>query len=217
VTAVVPHAFLFRYSFPIRRADNLPRKQGPLLDLSEDYLLPDLGALQEQSRFAALRMAWSAGGIGFRVDVRGKRDKPLCRAAIPEESDGLQVWIDTRNTQSIHRASRFCHHFCALPAGEGRRGDAWAVQLPIARAREEAPLARPGQLPVRADLQRDGYILELWLPADCLTGFGPESYPRLGFYVLVRDSELGEQYLTVGREFPFASDPSLWSTAELVA
>ena len=217
MAAVVPHSFLFRYSFPIRRADNLPRKEGPLLELSEEYALPDLSALQEGPRFAEIRMAWNVNGVGTRVQVQGKRSKPVCHAPIPEESDGVQVWIDTRNTQSIHRASRFCHHFCALPAAEKRRGGPIAVQLPIARAREEAPLARPEQLPVQAELRRDGYVLDLWLPTECLSGFDPEANPRLGFYILVRDMELGEQYLTVGREFPFASDPSLWSTAELVA
>jgi hypothetical protein len=32
----------------------------------------------------------------------------------------------------------------------------------------------------------------------------------------VRDAELGDASLTVGPEFPYAHDPSLWSTLELV-
>ena len=212
--AVVPPSFLFRYSFPVRRADNLPRKGAPLLGLGEEFTLPDLAALSESPRFAELRMAWNPGGVGINVRVQGKSQPPVCNPTYPAESDGLQVWIDTRNTQSIHRASRFCHHFCALPDGGKRKGPA-AVQLPIARAREEAPLASPEQIRVHCESQRDGYLLEMWLPADALTGFDPEANPRLGFYALVRDSEFGEQFLTVGREFPFANDPSLWSTAEL--
>jgi hypothetical protein len=31
----------------------------------------------------------------------------------------------------------------------------------------------------------------------------------------VRDLELGEQTLSVGADFPFADDPSLWSTLDL--
>ncbi len=31
----------------------------------------------------------------------------------------------------------------------------------------------------------------------------------------MKDAELGEQFLTVGREFPYDHDPSLWSTLEL--
>ena len=212
--AVVPHSFLFRYSFPVRRAGNLPRKSAPLLGLGQEFALPDLAALHEGPRFAELRMAWNAEGIGISARVQGKSGPPVCNPTYPAESDGLQVWIDTRNTQSIHRASRFCHHFCALPDGGKRRGPA-AVQLPIARAREESSLARPEQIGVHFEGQQGGYLLEMWLPADVLTGFDPEANPRLGFYALVRDSGLGEQFLTVGREFPFANDPSLWSTVEL--
>lgn len=212
--AVVPHSFLFRYSFPVRRADNVPRKGARLLDLGEEFALPDLAALHEGPRFAELRMAWNPGGIGISARVQGKKAPPVCHPTYPAESDGLQVWIDTRNTQSIHRASRFCHHFCALPDG-GTRKRPRAVQLPIARAREEAPLASPEQIGVHVEPQGDGYLLEMWIPADALTGFDAEANSRLGFYALVRDSELGEQFLSVGREFPFANDPSLWSTVEL--
>jgi hypothetical protein len=60
----------------------------------------------------------------------------------------------------------------------------------------------------------DGYRLEAWFPADSLVGFDPAAHPRLGFYSLVRDAELGEQFLTVGREFPIEYDPSLWQTLE---
>jgi hypothetical protein len=48
-----------------------------------------------------------------------------------------------------------------------------------------------------------------------LNGFDPEANPLLGFYYFLRDAELGEQFLTVGHEFPFPHDPSLWSTLEL--
>lgn len=62
---------------------------------------------------------------------------------------------------------------------------------------------------------RSGYELEIWTPAECLQGYDRDSNPLLGFYYAVKDAELGEQFLTVGREFPFDHDPSLWSTLEL--
>jgi hypothetical protein len=40
-------------------------------------------------------------------------------------------------------------------------------------------------------------------------------HPRLGFCYAVMDRELGWQTFTVGPEFPFAEDPSLWGTLEL--
>lgn len=217
MTAVVPHRFLFRYAIPVQHVSGLPNKGKRLLNLPKRCALPDLSELDGSRSFGELRAAWNAEGLGFSVGVAGKRMPVSCNLAAPAESDGLQVWIDTRNTQSIHRAGRFCHHFCFLPAGAGSNSERpSAVQLPIARAREDAPLADADELPVSVEPRRDGYLLEGWLPASILTGFDPDANPLLGFYYYLRDAELGEQFLTVGREFPFDHDPSLWSTLELV-
>ena len=61
-----------------------------------------------------------------------------------------------------------------------------------------------------------GYRIEAFLPAAVLNGFDPEQNPRLGVYYAVRDMELGEQVLSVGSDFPFSEDPSLWGVLELV-
>ena len=61
----------------------------------------------------------------------------------------------------------------------------------------------------------DGYVLEALIPAEALTGWGPVDHPRLGFAFAVYDRELGVQTYTIGTEFPFESDPSLWATLEL--
>jgi hypothetical protein len=215
---VVPPRFLFRYAFPVPRIDRLPKKGKRLLDLPQRCTLPYLDELDGAPRFAEVRVAWNARGLGLSATVRGKSKPPDGSIEPPAEAAGLQVWVGTRNTQSIHRAGRFCHHFCLLPAGGGRKGDEpVAVPQPIARAREESPLPRPDQIPIAVDRRTDGYRLEAWLPAATLYGYDPDANPRLGFYYCLRDAELGEQFLTVGREFPFAHDPSLWSTLELKA
>ena len=214
--SIVPHRFLFRYSIPIRRVSALPRKSGKLLDLPKDCALPDLAELDGGPSFAELRAAWNERGLGFSLAVGGKKHPPSADRRTPPESDGLQVWIDTRNTQTIHRASRFCRHFCLLPTGGGPKGDKpVGLSVPIARAREEQPLADPKQIVVRVESHPAGYRLDAWLPADVLPGYDPQANPLLGFYYHVRDAELGEQFLGVGHEFPFAHDPSLWSTLEL--
>ena len=40
------------------------------------------------------------------------------------------VWIDTRNTQNIHRAGRFCHRFAFLPVGAGGKPDVRLATTP---------------------------------------------------------------------------------------
>lgn len=218
MNTVVPHRFLFRSSLPVVHVPGLPKSGSRLLDLPPTCILPDFSELDGATTFGEIRAAWNAHGLGFAVDVRGKSRPPLGNSAAPAESDGLQVWIDTRNTQTIHRASRFCHHFCAAPTGSGKRENApFAAQRPIARAREEGPLAKPEQMQVWSALRPDGYSLELWLPGEILYGFEPESNPLLGFYYWLHDRELGDQFQSVGLEFPFSHDPSLWSTLELTS
>ena len=223
MSSVVPHRFLFRYRIPVPYRPEIPHRDRPLLNLPQECTLPDFGELDGQPPFGELRAAWNENGVGISVTVRGKRHPVVVRKNRPDESDGLRLWIDTRNTQSIHRASRFCHRFCVMPAGKqkpnpsGRRSSAAiAIQLPIARAREDAPLVDSGSLPASVHWLADGYMLEVWLPAEALNGYDPQASPFLGFYYHLRDHELGEQYATVGPEFPFDSDPSLWCTLELV-
>ena len=167
---VVPHPFLFRFSFPVNRCDELPRRGKSAfggLDLSADFALPDLSELRGVRAFGEVRLAWNDEGLGISVHVRGKRHPPVAEERTPTMPDGVQLWIDTRNTQSIHRASRYCHHFCFAPTGGGRDGEQpFGVQLPIAQAREVTPLAAKGSLLVNAEILSDGYRLEAWLRRD---------------------------------------------------
>ena len=76
--------------------------------------------------------------------------------------------------------------------------------------------ADPDAIRSFAERTRTGYRLELFLPASALLGFDPETNRRLGFAYRVTDPDRGDQFLTVGREFPIGEDPSLWATLELI-
>jgi hypothetical protein len=222
---VVPPRFLFRFSFPVREVEPSAARK-PFLDLEKIAPLPNLDELDAAAPFATLRAGWNEAGLGFRLEVSGKKMPVFADSTNPSENDGLQLWIDTRNTQSIHRATRFCHQFVFWPIPDDwpkvtARGNvglakAGAQQLAIALAKEDAPMSRASLVQAASRPIKSGYELEIWIPTECLQGYDRESNPLLGFYYAVRDAELGEQFLTVGREFPFDHDPSLWSTLELV-
>jgi hypothetical protein len=222
---VVPHRFLFRFSFPVREVEQSVA-QKPFLDLDKIAPLPELGGLDAAPTFATLRAGWNEAGLGFRLAVSGKKMPVFADSSDPTELDGLQLWIDTRNTQTIHRASRFCHRFVFWPipdkwpkattkGSSGTVAGAGAQQLVIALAKEDPSMSRAALLRAVSRPTAGGYELDVWIPAECLQGYDRESNPLLGFYYAVRDAELGEQFLSVGREFPFDHDPSLWSTLEL--
>jgi hypothetical protein len=189
-----------------------------LLHLPPACRIDNLAGLSEHKNFADVRLAWNELGIGFQVEVKGKEQLPQGDADRPRSSDGAMLWIDTRDTRTIHRASRYCHHFYFLPTGGGPEKDEPAAgQLTINRANQDAPVCNPEQFAFQVMRTKSGYILEAFLPAAVLNGFDPETNPRLGFFYWVRDAELGEQTLGLNAEFPFWEDPSLWSTLQLVS
>ena len=206
--------FLFRFSVPCLRSRDGWSDQG--IQLTRRYLIPSFGELMQRPIFADLCMGWHADGLVFTLRVSGKKHTPWCRSQRIEDSDGLQLWIDTRDTHTIHRAGRFCHRFAFLPFGGGRgQEEPVADWLPVARARETPQPPGPGDLAVRSEKRIDGYLLEGFIAAGALTGYDPEEYPRLGFTYAVVDRELGWQTLSLGPEYSFREDPSLWGTLEL--
>ncbi len=212
---LIEPTFLFRFTIPCRYVQAQWSAQG--VGLSEAHALPALQSLDGAPPLAEVRAAWNETGLFFTALVEGKRQLPWCREGSIDESDGLHLWIDSRDTQNIHRASRFCHRFAFIPTGGGnRRQDPVAGQLGIQRAKEQAKAALPRKLGVRSELRVHGYTLEAFIQADALTGFDPLEHPRLGFMYAVVDRERGTQTLSVGTEFPYQEDPSLWASLELV-
>ena len=186
--------------------------------LDERYRLLHCAELDAEKSFTEVRAAWNVEGLVFQVRVEGKRQPPWCRESRPDDSDGLRVWIDTRDTHNIHRATALLPsvHLHARRHGP-RLDEPVAEQLLINRARENAKPVRPGVLQVRA---RNVSMATCWTPSfrpPRMTGFDPQENPRLGFTYALVDRELGEQTWSCPSEFPYREDPSLWGTLELVS
>ncbi len=214
---LLPSRFLVRVAYPCRYVKGLPAEDEDfLLDLPESCRIDNFAAMEARRNYADVRLAWNEAGIGLQVEVRGKANVPLGDVARPAASDGVTLWLDTRDARAAHRASRHCHMFYFLPAGGGsERDEPVMVQAKINRALQDAPLSPASAIPFRCERVRGGYRVEAFLPAAALNGYDPEQNPRLGFTYAVRDLELGEQVLSAGADFPYAEDPSLWSVLEL--
>lgn len=215
---LIPQGFYFRVALPCPKVEGIPRSgKARLLDLAPSCTLPELGSLDGRSRWAEVRVAWNSEGLGVSVEVTGKVGSITHVPDRPEDSDGAQLWIDTRDTRDIHRASRHCHRFhLGVVPGKGKTLDAEVRQLKIPRATVDAPLADLKPVRSAAQRTRSGYRLEVFLPGSVLNGFDPDTNRRLGFSYRVTDPDRGDQFLTVGREFPVGEDPSLWATLELI-
>ena len=216
--ALVPHRFLVRLAHPCQYHKAMPLSKGDvLLDLPESARLSNFAELDGKASFADLRLAWNEFGLGIQLTIPAKKEAPRGDADRPRSADGLTLWLDTRDARTSHRASRYCHQFHFLPTGGGPDKDEPAFgQTKVNRALQDAPLADASTVLLRHRKLKAGYRLESFLPAVALTGFDPEQHPRWGVYYHIRDEELGDQYLAVNSEFPFADDPSLWDVLELV-
>ncbi len=191
-------------AFPAR----MPRRDCSGCRLS--CAVPDLKPLDGGAPWAEVRLGWNAGGLGIAVVASGLTSQHLTERR-PEGFAVAQFWVDTRDTRNVSRATKFCHRFVVrLDRGESRgRLEAQVTPRPIPRAVAEAPMARSDDIPVRAELSRASWGLELFLPAQVLNGFDPETNRRLGFAYQITDFLRDDQFLGVGRDFPIAENPSL--------
>ncbi|MCC6508413.1 MAG: hypothetical protein IT423_04855 [Pirellulaceae bacterium] len=163
-------------------------------------------------------MAISDSGLFLSTHVTGKRQLPWCRESRIEDSDGLHVWIDTRNARDVQRATRYCHRFVFAPMGRGAKNEQpFASWAPINRARENSRPPAEKLLSVQSTPHKSGYELHASLAWQALTGFDAADFPIIGFYLAVLDRELGCQSLGLAPPLPVAEDPSRWMELNLTA
>lgn len=212
---LLPSNYLFRFCLPCRHAPKAGQADCPVLD--ESYTIPQLGALDDSPSYAQVRLAWSAAGLTLNLRVSGKKEGLHFALRDMLLSDCIQLFIDSRDTHNVHRASRFCHRFAFIAKdGQNLKSRPAGYLLAINRARE-SPRPIPEQsLKTQVTLEDGGYLLQGTIPAAAITGFDPAEHPRLGIFYHVHDAELGPQSLTLNRDFSILEDPSLWSSLELL-
>ena len=216
MSELVPTRFLFRFEIPIRRMPAPPPIDGHAERWSEAHLLPDLHEIEGQRGFARVWVGWHESGLYLGCRVSGKLKPLQCDPARFWKGDNIRLMTDMRDARDVRRATRFCQQFFFLPTGGGRdRRQAVGGSHRIQRAQADAPQVK-GDLPVAANVVRGGYSLTAHVPAEALSGFAPTENARIGIYTMVEDTELGQQYLTVGDDLSWYYDPSTWATGVLV-
>jgi len=216
MSGLVPNRFLFKFEFPLYRCARPPKIDGNSNQWDPRYLLPNLHDIDGEEGFGAVLATWNEDGLYIACQVEGKLRLPRCDPARFWKSDNLRLMTDMRDTRTIRRATRFCQQFFLMPAGGGRGGkEPSAGSAKINRAMQDAPIVRPGEIQIAAKVSRSGYSLTAHIPAQALYGFDPAENPRIGFYYMLEDGELGQQALTVGDDLNWWINPSTWPTAVL--
>lgn len=185
--------------------------------LPDEAILPSLNTeLSGELKFAQVRMAVGSNALFFQLDVQGKKQLPWCRESRLEDSDGLHVWLDVRNSRDVHRATKYCYRIGFFPMGRGPKADLpFAGWAPINRARENSQPPPDDRMAIRSALQADRYRVVAGLHFEALPGLELQDFPVVGFYYAVQDRELGWQSLALQPTLPVAEDPSLWGQLQI--
>ncbi len=216
--SLIPQVFWFRVASACPRIDGIPgeRDARRLLDLPESCALSDLSQLEGTERWAEVRVAWNPGGLAIAVLARGVSAQQLAPSR-PQGFANAQFWVDTRDTRTVSRATRYCSRYVLRleTASSNRKLVVKAAQQPVVRAVADSPRCNPELIASRTELKANSWALEVFLPAKAVHGFDPETNRRLGFAYQISDFVREDQFFGVGRDFPLGENPSLWPTLEL--
>lgn len=177
------------------------------------YQLPDTAALCAEESFVEVAMGWMAEGLELMIKV----DSPFKKGFYPDvtRGDSVELFIDTRDVKTSGFNTRFCHHFFFLAEGvEGHM----AGELTHFRTEDVHPLCDADELKVKALTQKSNYVLNIFIPSNCLHGYDPEQFNRLGFTYRVNRSEgFPQHFSVVTDDYQVDQQPSLWASLKLVS
>ena len=209
----LPKRAFFRYRIGIPARPKGLRLTGDPSRWPEESRLPRLGEIEGREDYADVHVMWDRAGLYVGASV-GKKTRVTGNRRNAHAGDAVIIWIDTRDVHSVHRATRFCHMFFAVPR-DGARGSAAAWQVPIQRAREQAPICAAGSLKMNSKISKTSYGMTVAIPSAALNGYDPQEFPRIGFTYHFFDHEHRQQMWSGAPGMPFGTDPSLWGTLEL--
>jgi len=188
------------------QVDLLPSEKGTL---KKKHTLPDFSNLLAEDRFADVAMGWEKKGLLFSISVH----QPFADAFYPDfhKGDSIELFLDTRDLKTAGFLTRFCHHFVILPKPvEG----ILAQEITAFRTDDRHELCDPTLIEVKGEFGKRSYTLRIFIPAECLHGFDPSSFDRLGFSYRINRVGGDPQHFALSSDyFSIEKEPSLWSSA----
>jgi len=176
------------------------------------YALPVTAHLCDEYPFAELSMGWSADGIEIFAHV--KKQFEDARYPDVQNGDSVELLIDTRDVKSIGFNNRFCHHFVFLPKAVG---GVQAHEITRFRTEDTHEICDPHQLETLTQFYSNHYTLQMYIPSECLFGYEPEQFQRIGFtYRINRPEEEAQHFSVCSDEYRIDQQPALWSSVRLV-
>ncbi|QDT37906.1 hypothetical protein [Stratiformator vulcanicus] len=198
----VPASFLFSPVVNAVRADALPGKKPGLCPLPAAARLPFLGSVDEEPKIADCFIGWNERGFGLRFLFD---NTPALKKGAERQ---ITLWFDGRPDGKSRRAGRFCRQLQLTFTGGSAKVS--TEEIAIDQNRESPTAFDPSSVRAEISKLKAGDRIDIWLDAEAIPGFDPESSPRLGFTYLIDDPLAGRQTPAAGPEFPIDRDPTLW-------
>lgn len=175
------------------------------------YKVPDTSFLCLEEPFAEMHMGWNEEGLAFAVHS----SSPAEKSVLPDvaKGDSVELFIDTRDVKTAGFTTKFCHHFFFLPQevdGETRK------EITRFRNEDAHELCNAHSLELATRMTSNGYVMKIFIPAQCLFGYDPKETMRLGFTTRINQYNGPSQHFSVVTdEFPIEQQPALWSSVKL--
>lgn len=221
-------------------AFRVDKKKGTLepWPFSTSALLPHFAELGGFETHWSVHSWWSEAGLYFQLESFSKKERSQKLPAPGSTLEGLKVWIDTRCSPNVHRATRYCHCFQFYPDAsltpppsfieklllesngsesvKARNSKAHGILYDIPRARQTPDPIHREDIQVRSSRLDQGCILQSFVPSKCLTGYSPLEFDRISLFYDVYGGGDSVQSMSLGPELRYMEDPSLWIACTLV-
>ena len=187
----------FGVSFPVRYAEFSED-----FFLSENYLLGGSGKYAAEEDFANVYMGWNECGIFLQVQV-------FLEDLIGVEKNEIEFFFDTGKIRAKSYMTKHCHHFLFSPFDKGSMEE-------ITRFREgdEHKLKETKDFKTSVKLEKNGYFAKIFIPAECLFGYDPLEFNKLGFTYKISSGGMSQCFSVSPQEVRIERAPFFW--AELI-
>lgn len=177
------------------------------------YALPSTHKLCHEYPFTKVAMGWNEEGLGFQIQV----NQPFIKSTYPDvtKGDSIELFIDTRDLKSAGFNTRFCHHFFFLPQQVDDQPQ-WA-EITRFRTEDRHDLCDSSNLVCETKFEKDSYKIKIFIPSQCLYGYDPKQFDRLGFtYRINRTGGQAQHFSVCSDEYQIDQQPSLWASLKLI-
>jgi len=94
--------------------------------------------------------------------------------------------------------------------------DVLAQEVTVFRSDDRHDLCDPEKIQIESELGRARYFLKIFIPSDCLHGYDPKSFDRLGFaYRINRKGEDPKHFVVSSEYLQIEKESSLWTSFQM--